>query len=156
MKMKSMADKCFGMAVLTVSLLLQGCSVFSLGQSNFSCPGGVDGVHCKSTREIYQATQSTDTVKPDNPGIGSDKTPKQVVSLQSNPVPVPTIEQPIPIRTQAKVMRIWVAPWEDNDSDLHADGFIYTEIEERKWNLGGRFKSPNPVISPLGSKTINR
>ena len=73
------------------------------------------------------------------------------------PVLIPSIEQPIPIRTQPEVMRIWVAPWEDQDGDLHADGFIYTEIERRKWNLGGRFKSPAAILYPLNSKnTVSR
>ena len=148
MIIKLMVNKCL---VLVLVVLTTGCSVFSLGKSEFSCPGGTDGVHCKSTREIYKSTNNTDFVKPDNNTSNSDD--KKTIHVNASPVPIPTIEQPIPIRTQPQVMRIWVSPWEDNDGDLHADGFIYTEIEERKWNLGGRFKSPNNVISPLKSKT---
>ncbi|WP_459993296.1 type IV conjugative transfer system lipoprotein TraV [Methylosoma difficile] len=149
--MKSMVDKFFKCLVLVFTVLMAGCSVFSLGKSDFSCPGGVDGVHCKSAREIYKATNNSDSVKPDNNLDASDRK-TETIHVNASPVPVPTIEQPIPIRTQPQVMRIWVSPWEDNDGDLHADGFIYTEIEERKWNLGGRFKSPNSVISPLSTK----
>lgn len=39
---------------------------------------------------------------------------------------------PIPIRTPAKVMRIWIAPFEDGD-DLVMAGYVYTEIEPRRW-----------------------
>ena len=39
-------------------------------------------------------------------------------------------------------MRIWLGPWEDADGDLHADGYIYSEVEGRKWNLGERVKIP--------------
>ena len=42
-------------------------------------------------------------------------------------------DQPVPIRTPAVVMRIWVAPWIDTSDDLHAPGYVYTEIEPRKW-----------------------
>jgi len=147
--MKSTVDKCL---VLVLAVLTAGCSVFSLGKSDFSCPGGVDGIHCKSAREIYKATNNTDSVKPDNnPGASNRK--METIHVNASPVPVPTIEQPIPIRTQPQVMRIWVSPWEDNDGDLHADGFIYTEIEARKWNLGGRFSSPSGVIAPLRAKS---
>jgi conjugal transfer pilus assembly protein TraV len=32
-------------------------------------------------------------------------------------------------------MRIWIAPWEDSRGDLHAPGYLYTEIEPRRWAL---------------------
>lgn len=41
--------------------------------------------------------------------------------------------QPVPIRTPAVVMRIWVAPWIDSNDDLNAPGYVYTEIEPRRW-----------------------
>jgi hypothetical protein len=34
-------------------------------------------------------------------------------------------------------MRIWIAPWEDSRGDLHAPGYLYTEIDPRRWTLGG-------------------
>lgn len=43
---------------------------------------------------------------------------------------------PIPIRTPAKVMRIWIAPFEDQTGDLVMPGFVYTEIEPRRWVIG--------------------
>ncbi len=134
---------------MLISLMGQGCASFGMGQSEFSCPGGVEGVHCLSARQTYQATNGGDEVQPTTKNANGDDKPKQVVTVKSGPVPVPTIEQPLPIRTQAKVMRIWIAPWEDTDGDLHADGYVYTEIEGRKWNLGGRLRSPNPVLQPL-------
>jgi len=40
---------------------------------------------------------------------------------------------PVPIRTPAQVMRIWVAPYVDTMGDLIAPGFVYTEVEARRW-----------------------
>lgn len=132
--------------------LLNGCSFLGIGQGDFSCPGGVDGVRCMSARQVYQATESSDYVKTIAESDKSE-TGKAIVTghIQNgtSQVAVPSIEQPIPIRTQAKVMRIWMAPWEDDDGDLHADGYMYTEIESRRWNLGDRFRSPGTAISPL-------
>lgn len=42
-------------------------------------------------------------------------------------------DKPVPIRTPAVVMRIWIAPWIDDNDDLIAPGYVYTEIEPRKW-----------------------
>ena len=46
-------------------------------------------------------------------------------------------------------MRIWVAPWEDTNGDLNVSGYLYTEIEPRRWVLGDPAPSSNPVLSPL-------
>lgn len=60
-------------------------------------------------------------------------------------------DQPIPIRTPAVVMRIWVAPWIDTNDDLHAPGYVYTEIEPRRWiymsqdNRGSHTRSFAPL-----------
>ena len=42
-------------------------------------------------------------------------------------------DKPVPIRTPSQVMRIWVAPYVDTNGDLQAPGFVYTEIEPRRW-----------------------
>ena len=46
-------------------------------------------------------------------------------------------EDPLARRLPAKVMRIWIAPWEDSRGDLHAPGYLYTEIEPRRGTVGG-------------------
>lgn len=40
------------------------------------------------------------------------------------------------LRVPARVMRIWVSPWTDDAGDLHMPGFIYTEVEGRRWAVG--------------------
>lgn len=42
-------------------------------------------------------------------------------------------DQPVPIRTPAQIMRIWIAPYVDTMGDLIAPGFVYTEVEPRRW-----------------------
>ena len=57
-------------------------------------------------------------------------------------------EDPLALRAPARVMRIWIAPWEDSRGDLHAPGYIYTEIEPRRWTLDARDEHM-PRIRPL-------
>jgi hypothetical protein len=49
---------------------------------------------------------------------------------------LPGPEDPAPIRMPAQVMRVWIAPWEDSRGDLHAPGYLFTEIVPRRWSLG--------------------
>ena len=57
-------------------------------------------------------------------------------------------EDPLALRAPARVMRIWIAPWEDSRGDLHAPGYLYTEIEPRRWTLDARDEHM-PRIRPL-------
>jgi hypothetical protein len=84
------------------------------------------------------------------PGTGGPKaaggsaaeTSKQAAAIEGTRVvstgAVPSYPQdPLALRLPAKVMRIWIAPWEDSRGDLHAPGYLYTEIEPRRWTIGG-------------------
>lgn len=152
--MKLMGGDRTQLMLLTLVLgLLNGCaSVMGVGKSEYSCPGGIEGVRCMSARQVYQATHSSDTVKSTG-GPDADKVQdgKKTVLHQYSRVAVPRIGQPVPIRTQAQVMRIWMAPWEDEEGDLHADGYLYTEIQGRRWNLGENFTAPGSTLTPLSS-----
>lgn len=59
-------------------------------------------------------------------------------------------DRPVPIRTPSQVMRIWVAPYVDTKGDLQSPGFIYTEIEPRRWIIrDGTDVSNSRVFAPL-------
>lgn len=49
-------------------------------------------------------------------------------------------------RQPAKVMRIYVNPWEDESGDLHMGGYVLTEVEPRRWSVG--------VQAPTASDTF--
>lgn len=46
-------------------------------------------------------------------------------------------------------MRIWVAPWEDTNGDLIISGYLYTEIEPRRWVIGDSAPKGKFVLKPL-------
>ena len=52
------------------------------------------------------------------------------------PDPTITPDYTLPIRTPATVMRVWIAPWIDSNDDLMMSGYVYTEIEKRRWMIG--------------------
>ena len=63
--------------------------------------------------------------------------------------------EPVPIRTPSQVMRIWVAPYVDTNGDLVAPGFVYTEIEPRRWIYpGDEIGGNNKMLSPLMTKKV--
>lgn len=57
--------------------------------------------------------------------------------------------EPIAVRQRAKVLRVLMNSWEDNNGRLHMPGYTYVEVEPRKW-IVGRGATTNPArITPL-------
>ncbi len=147
---------------LTIGLLsllaLSGCA--SWGNSDYGCSGLPGGVTCVGTRDLYDQTEGgtvpqnigkipKSLVEHKDSDMDIDSATKRddgtkVIAKQTITDPVidtfvtPNIpDKPVPIRTPAQVMRIWVSTWEDVKSGaLIAPGYIYTEIEPRKWVIG--------------------
>jgi len=125
-------------SVLLIAIALAGCS------AKYGCKGMPDDPTCISAVEAYKATDKAKST------VHSSETaatamPEPLVE----PAPIPKIDDPTPIRTPSKVMRIWVAPWEDGDGDLNVSGFVFTELEQRRWMIGKSAPAQNPTISPL-------
>jgi conjugal transfer pilus assembly protein TraA len=98
-------------AVLALALLLTGCA---------------------TTRPVEPVAAARSDQKADAqeaPAIAGTRV------VATGPV-LPRPEGPVPLRAPAQVMRVWIAPWEDSRGDLHAPGYLYTEIEPRRWTLG--------------------
>ncbi|MBT9136391.1 MAG: hypothetical protein DDT34_01467 [Firmicutes bacterium] len=156
------------------AVLASGCA--TMGRGEFSCPAP-DGVSCMSTTDIYEATNARTNLEA---GMGktavvgvttewaslslAPSTRSQVVagagalSFASEPV---AKSNEMPLRSEARVMRIWVAPWTDESGDLVMPGNIFTEIEGRRWTIGGQVPSaasslfdPNRIVSD-GSTSFN-
>ena len=84
------------------------------------CLGG-----CATTQD-GSSIAAADPVEPDA---------LETTAIVSGPV-LPRPEGPVPIRLPAQVLRVWIAPWEDAHGDLHAPGYVYTEVVPRRWSLG--------------------
>jgi len=68
--------------------------------------------------------------------------------------PITPDDRRIPVRTPAVVMRVWVAPYEDKHGDLHLAGLIFTEIEQRTWQIGAPGGgAPSNLMDPLAART---
>ena len=135
--------------LLLAGSLLTGCSWLGLGHNDYSCTGRPDGVRCRSAREVYHTTHGGQIPAPTS-------TDKKTLRKKPSRTPSPADEKPdlpptpylapapltstVPLRTPSTVMRIWIAPWEDRHGDLMVPGYVYTEVEARRW----RFESQSP------------
>ena len=42
---------------------------------------------------------------------------------------------PGPLRTQARILRLWIKPWEDADGDLYDQGYVYVQVDNGQWQI---------------------
>lgn len=109
-------------AVCLSLLLLQGCSLFGVGEAQYACPDPGKGV-CKSARQIY------DEIKvPSEP----DSDPQRLIKPEKVDHRLVTPE-PVAYRTPAQILRIWIAPWVDKQGNWHSGGVVMTDIAPREW-----------------------
>jgi conjugal transfer pilus assembly protein TraV len=138
---------------LFIRLVLVGVTVFfSTGcVTQYGCKGMPDDPKCLSTTEAYQVTDKAlpEPPKPEASKIEAVKAGGAVSLPRHSRQPVPKIDDPTPIRTPAQVMRIWIAPWEDSDGDLMVSGYVYTELEPRRWMIGKSAPTVSPSLIPL-------
>lgn len=128
--------------------------MFSIGEKDYACSGMPDGVKCMSAREVYEATNNGQTLQSrtekGEPVVGTHNGSMVARDAVIDNYVTPNLpDKPVPVRTPSMVMRIWVAPWEDKRGDLITPGYIYTEIEPRRWVIGRPNESSRSTFTPL-------
>ncbi|HAR80184.1 MAG TPA: type IV conjugative transfer system protein TraV [Succinivibrionaceae bacterium] len=140
---------------------LSGCTAIGIGDEQFSCPLDENG-NCASSWEIYEASNNGQVPfkNVDEEGrlvTGSEGT--AVVKngnsdfVLDNYVTPRLPNEPIPVRTPPQVMRIWIAPYEDVEGDFIVGGYVFTEIQPRRWTLGVNSSTDSAdLYQPLNNK----
>ena len=122
------------------SLWLNACA------PRYSCKGFPDKRTCLSATEAYRATDTKETsdtpLEDEEPLAGLSP-----VHLQPDPERV----MAAPYRSPPRVLKIWMAPYEDSEGDLHLPGTVYTELETRRWMLGQPVPKGSPLLKPLNA-----
>ncbi|WP_193377308.1 type IV conjugative transfer system lipoprotein TraV [Pseudomonas aeruginosa] len=147
--------------VSVIAALTTGCTnLLNIGASEYACRGMPNGSTCMSAKDVYSATEGDDyktKLKQEQEGAegsneklsGTGDTRVLIAEGADNPPMPMRARNPLPIRSQAIVMRIAVDPWEDEKGDLYVPGFIYTEVEARRWEIGARTPQATPTLRPL-------
>jgi conjugal transfer pilus assembly protein TraV len=163
-------------ALTAVAAIVQGCaSIGSYTNGEYGCTGQPDGVLCTDVQTVYELTDGDDYVdrinelrRAQNDDGGSapeeDADPaasrvpgadpngaRGVAQLNVRGVVPKTVRGVVPLRTPAEVMRVYVRPWETKDGDLYVPGYIYTEIEARRWLIGDKAVSHSEKITVLSN-----
>ena len=134
------------LSLVAVTLLTAGCSSFSGlsgSKSELACKAP-DGVICTSVSGIY-ANSLAEALPGQQQPKPQDKPSQDAGSKDSrdgatmpppgyfSPRDLATPNSGDPIRMAPLVLRVWIAPWEDTDGDLHDQHYLYTVVHQGKW-----------------------
>lgn len=97
---------------------LAGCAgTLGLDQSSYACKAP-DGVSCTSLSGVHANLSAKPT---DQAGIPRGGVAGVAPSAGT------------PLRSHPSVLRIWLAPWEDADGDLHDQSYVYVVADPGRW-----------------------
>lgn len=163
--------------IATAVAITQGCS--SLGSytnGDYSCSGLPDGILCADVQTVYALTDGDDYAERINElrqsqnkkgegeldstesghRGGAEAGKRQASALPNAPsvrgVLPRNVSGIVPLRTPAEVMRVYVRPWESKDGDLYVPGYLYTEIEARRWMIGDKAVDHSEKITVLSAR----
>lgn len=119
---------------LTVALGVSGCVSMTgvTDNSKFTCKAP-DGVACTSVSGVYANAQQNNL-----PALQSHARPSADVTTVAAPATAgasafPVMQPGMPIRSQPRMLRLWIAPWRDDDDSLHDQSYIYVMVDSGKW-----------------------
>jgi conjugal transfer pilus assembly protein TraV len=136
-----------------VLLALTGCTSLSGvgGSTSLSCPVP-SGSTCKPIGQVYQSSPQSGA-KP----TGATVTPAQTLAMNGEAAAASQLILPVapaltpyvpamqatrtvpttgePIRSQTRTLKIWIAPWEDEEGALSDHGYLYVMIDSGRWQI---------------------
>jgi conjugal transfer pilus assembly protein TraV len=139
---------------LAATVLLAGCAS-SLsgvgGTEGYACKApigaqctSVSGVYANATPMAHRAVYETLRQQQAQLATPPIATPSAVTQVFSTPgASMPTASgpstgmasaaTPAALRSHPRVVRLWIAPWEDADGDLHDASFVHVVVDTGRW-----------------------
>ena len=150
------------------ALLLSGCANMSGldGTAEYGCKAP-QGVQCDSVSGNYYNAIQNNLPSQRQGGVtdtAADKAPSTLRSAptaDADPARFLRIAQPgtdnaspptllaLPLRSQARVLRLWFKPWEDADHDLYDQGFVYVQIDNGRWLIDHAQRRIRDAYAPI-------
>ena len=151
------------------ALAIAGCaSIAGVGGSaEFGCKAPV-GVKCDSVSgNYYNAVQQNLPSQQKSGGNAPENSAASTLmdrivgkprpsSSRNDALPIRGIATPVAIapeanallRSPARVLRLWIKPWEDSDGDLHTQSYVYVPIDSGRWLIDHRVLPTRDVYTP--------
>jgi len=122
-----------GISAMMACLSITGCSMVGLdAQKSFTCKAP-PGINCSSLSGVY-ANAVADNL-PDSAAKPTSTYSKENQAKVAERVVGEAPQTGTPVLSVPSVLRVWVAPWEDNRKVLHDQAFLYAVADPGHWQV---------------------
>jgi conjugal transfer pilus assembly protein TraV len=135
--------------VLLLGGLVAGCAGFD-SESKFKCKAP-DGISCSSLSGAY--ANAVEDNLPGSPQKATSRKNKKEEVAQAIAGVAPETDKPV--LSTPVVLRVWVAPWEDERKVLHDQAYLYAVVDPGHWQIAhnkNKLIKQYRVLSPLVRK----
>ena len=141
-------------SAICVGAMLAGCTSMSglTGISSYACKAP-DGVTCDSVSGTYAnavqnnlPSQRSRAAAPALPAAAAGSAPTR--AAEPTPMAMSAVS-PTPLRSSARILRLWFKPWEDADRDLYDQGYVYVQIDNGQWLVDHAQRQIRDAYAPL-------
>lgn len=149
-------------------LALSGCSNLSGvgGGSKYACKAP-EGVACDSVSGTYanalhnnlpsqrhqQPVDASTTPSAPSPSTAPRHAPMAAAPAITTTGMVTPSQGANPLRSQARILRLWTKPWEDTDGDLYDQGYVYVQVSTGQWLIDHVQRQIRDAYAPLRPPT---
>lgn len=142
--------------LFSLSLLLAGCESMN---SKFDCPMG-SGVMCRSISDVNAMVDggkiSTAYSKNNNNSYMPSKNSQTVTPPTSAAINHGVYGEPA--KQSDSVLRVWVAPYQDQDGNYNQQSLVYATVKKGQWMVSDTHKQEvgiNDLRNTINTKLVN-
>ena len=149
------------LVLLAAAALLAGCSASGLdAKTSFACKAP-DGVTCMSVSGVYETSRqnalpgqlagSSSTSPKVDPPAGSPHPARSSVGTDGTSASLrrPPLTSGTPLRSAPRILRIWLAPYEDSEGDLRDQTHIYVTVDRGTWQIEHTRRAIQDRFAPI-------
>ena len=154
-----------GLVLVGAVVLLGGCTSLSGvgGDTQYACPAP-RGVQCGSVSANYlQSLRGELPGQPPTRRAGSDSGGASAATMTPVRSGNANVDPDTPLYSPPRILKLWVAPWEDRDGVLHDAAFVFVPIDHGHWlpdpvRAAPRYENrairpPQPSAAPTPANT---
>lgn len=140
---------------LVSAAALSGCISMSglTDSTKFACKAPA-GTTCTSVSGVYaNSSLNNGPARPVSQQVDTSGVPSSAGATA-----FPVLAAGMPIRSQPRMLRIWMAPWRDEDDTLHDQAYMYVMVDPGQWlverSRDATVQKTMTRLQPLGKPRI--
>jgi conjugal transfer pilus assembly protein TraV len=149
--------------IVGVMVLLGGCATslngYSASSDSPKCSADTKGLPCTPLSDVYRASMagqlpgqvgaaSGNAISVGVLAGGTTMKPMAEPGFEAKATMRATLDSGTPVRTAARVLRVWLAPWEDSQGILNDQKLVYLTIDSGRWLLEHTQKAVMDQFAP--------